>query len=155
MSFVSQWMKRIGSTFGATSSESLTTEVNACLPVIETLEQQILDAAQKGTNATDELSASFGEMAAQAQNVVQQATGNSQQDSDAGVDQIREVLSELMAQVRETKSLDAPHGRQAYGSRRRPSGRRGMHRTNRGDRQSLANGIAQRADRSRTGPRTR
>ncbi|MEL6107962.1 MAG: methyl-accepting chemotaxis protein [Planctomycetota bacterium] len=102
MSLVSKWWEKARSVFGQRRNQSLAAEVHACLAVIETLEKQILDAANKGTNATDELSGSFGEMAAQAQNVVQQATGAQQEDSVAGVDQIREVLHELLSQVRET-----------------------------------------------------
>ncbi|MEO1528051.1 MAG: methyl-accepting chemotaxis protein [Planctomycetota bacterium] len=104
MSLVSQWWGRTRSLFGggASSHGDLSVEVNACLTVIKTLEHQIEDAALKGTNATDELSQAFGEMANQAQAVVQSATGSQQGDSVAGVDQIREVMSDLLAQVRET-----------------------------------------------------
>ncbi len=80
----------------------LETEVSACLPVMETLESQILDAVKKGNNATDELSASFGNMARQARDVVKMAADANQGESESGVDQIRGVLSELLVQVRHT-----------------------------------------------------
>ena len=80
----------------------LETEVTAALPIIETLESQILDAVEKGTNATDELSASFGGMARQARDVVSMAAGSGQDNSLSGVDQIRTVMGELLAQVRHT-----------------------------------------------------
>ena len=80
----------------------LTREVAACIPVIETLELQILDAVKKGTNATDELSRSFGDMAQRAKDVVSMATSAQHDDNDTGVDKIREVLSELLSQVRQT-----------------------------------------------------
>lgn len=83
-------------------SQKLSTEVTACLPILETLEKQILDAVQKGTTATDSLSSSFGDMARQAKDVVNMATSAQNDDSEAGVDSIRDVLSELLTQVRQT-----------------------------------------------------
>ena len=80
----------------------LETEVAACLSVMETLETQVVDSAAKGNKATDQLSASFGDMASQARGVVQLATESTQADEKAGVDEIRGVLSELLTQVRQT-----------------------------------------------------
>lgn len=84
------------------TSAELETEVSAALPIIATLENQILDAVQKGTAATDQLSSSFGDMATQARQVVSMATNATRDESDAGVDQIRAVVSELLSQVRQT-----------------------------------------------------
>ena len=80
----------------------LSTEVSACLPILELMEKQILDAVQKGNKATDELSSSFGDMARRARDVVSMAADARRDESDAGVDQIRTVVWDLLAQVRQT-----------------------------------------------------
>ncbi|WP_149498992.1 methyl-accepting chemotaxis protein [Roseiconus lacunae] len=87
---------------GPAGSAGLRTEVSASLPVIEVLERQILDAVEKGTSATDDLSRSFGDMAERAMQVVQMATDSRRDESTAGVEQVREVVSELLSQVRRT-----------------------------------------------------
>ena len=96
-----QWIRSLPSRIPGGSS-NLATEVSACLPVLELLESQILDAVKKGNKATDELSSSFGEMARRARDVVSMATEARRDESDAGVDQIRGVVWELLAQVRQT-----------------------------------------------------
>ena len=81
---------------------AVTTEVSASIPIIEILERQIHDAVKKGTSATDQLSSSFGEMATRAREVVGRAADAQRDDSDAGVDQVRDLVSELLTQVRQT-----------------------------------------------------
>ncbi|MCC9601207.1 methyl-accepting chemotaxis protein [Stieleria sp. JC731] len=83
-------------------SGGLKTEVSACLPVLEVLEKQILDAIEKGNSATDNLSTSFGDMAQRAREVVQKATDSRRDESTAGVEQVRDVVSELLCHVRKT-----------------------------------------------------
>ncbi|OYP39137.1 methyl-accepting chemotaxis protein [Rhodopirellula sp. MGV] len=80
----------------------LSTEVSACLPVLEVLQAQIKDAVEKGNTATDNLSSSFGDMAQRAREVVRMATDSRRGESTAGVEQVREVVSELLTQVRQT-----------------------------------------------------
>ena len=84
------------------ASGGLNTEVAATLPVLEVLESQIGDAMRKATDATDSLSSSFGDMATRAREVVSQATQAGQEKSNAGVEQVRDVVSVLLTQVRQT-----------------------------------------------------
>ena len=100
-----QLLNSLGSSFSKWipgRSANLATEVAACLPVLDVIESQILDATNKGNQSTNELSVSFGAMAEQARDVVQNATNLRHDDDDAGIERIQEVVSELMAQVHQT-----------------------------------------------------
>lgn len=90
------WRRATGTNTG------LETEVSATLPVLEVLESQILDVIKKGNDATDKLSTSFGDMAGRANDVVNMATGAQRDESRAGVDEVREIVSELLVQVQRT-----------------------------------------------------
>ena len=63
------------------TNKGLATEVSARLPVLQLLKSQILDAVNKGNNATDQLSSSFGDMAGRARDVVNMATQSRSNDS--------------------------------------------------------------------------
>ena len=87
-----------GDLLGADNTDNkLATEVMASLAVLEVLERQVVDTAQKGNSEVDQLSSRFGNMASLAGDVVKFATSGTAENSH-GIDEVRDVVSALVEQ---------------------------------------------------------
>lgn len=107
------WLRRnkpqpSGTSRGGSSSghtHSLPIEVSACLPAFDLLGKQIVSVAEKGNESTEALAQSFGDMATQANELVQRVTAGPRDDS--GIESAEAVLSLLLSKFQESNRATA------------------------------------------------